>query len=65
VSVGASNRRWRGVYELLDMLEAVPGGMAFAVRDFALITLAGELTATFPGQFRHATLWSVHGGPCL
>jgi predicted nucleotidyltransferase component of viral defense system len=50
MSVGATNRRWRGVYELLDMLEAVPGGMAFAVRDFALVTLAGELSAAFPGQ---------------
>ena len=50
MSVGATKRRWRGVYELLDMLEAVPGGMAFAVRDFALVTLAGQLSATFPGQ---------------
>ncbi len=28
----------------------MPGGMAFAVRDFALVTLAVELSATFPGQ---------------
>ena len=33
-----------------NMLEATPGGMAFAVRDFALVTLAGELSATCPGQ---------------
>jgi predicted nucleotidyltransferase component of viral defense system len=32
------------------MLEGMPGGMAFAVRDFALVTLAGQLSATFPGQ---------------
>lgn len=38
------------MYELRDMLEAMPGGMAFAVRDFALVTLAGELSAAFPGQ---------------
>lgn len=28
----------------------MPGGMPFAVRDFALVTLAGELSAAFPGQ---------------
>jgi len=50
MSVGASSRRWGGVYELLDMLEAMPGGMGFAVRDFALVTLTGELSAAFPGQ---------------
>lgn len=48
--MSASKRRWGGVYELVDMLEAVPGGMTFAVRDFALVTLAGELSAAFPGQ---------------
>jgi predicted nucleotidyltransferase component of viral defense system len=32
------------------MLEAMPGGMAFAVRDFALVTLAGQLAASFPDQ---------------
>jgi predicted nucleotidyltransferase component of viral defense system len=47
---GATNRLWGGVYELAEMLEGMPGGMAFAVRDFALVTLAGELSATFPGQ---------------
>lgn len=50
MSSGAAQRRWGGVYELLDMLEAVPGGMAFAVRDFALVTVAAELSVTFPGQ---------------
>lgn len=44
------NRLWGGLYELLEMLEQMPGGMAFAVRDFALVTLAGQLSQTFPGQ---------------
>lgn len=50
MSVGGTNRLWGGVYELAEMLEAMPGGMTFAVRDFALVTLAGELSAAFPGQ---------------
>ena len=32
------------------MLEAVPGGFEFAVRDFALVTIAHRLTVSFPGQ---------------
>lgn len=50
MSVGATNRHWGGAYELQEMLEGMPGGMVFAVRDFALVTLAGELSARFPGQ---------------
>lgn len=50
MSAGGPNRLWCGVYELAEMLEGMPGGMAFAVRDFALVTLAGQLSATFPGQ---------------
>jgi len=50
VSAPGPNRLWGGVYELLEMLEQMPGGMAFAVRDFALVTLAGQLSQTFPGQ---------------
>ena len=50
MSAGGTNRRWGGVYELAEMLEQLPGGMSFAVRDFALVTLAGELAASFPGQ---------------
>lgn len=50
MSAPGQNRLWGGVYELLEMLEQMPGGMAFAVRDFALITLAGQLSQTFPGQ---------------
>jgi predicted nucleotidyltransferase component of viral defense system len=32
------------------MLESQPGGMPVATRDFALVTLAGQLSASFPGQ---------------
>lgn len=49
-SAGGPKRLWGGVYELAEMLEGMPGGMTFAVRDFALVTLAGQLSATFPGQ---------------
>ncbi len=44
------NRRWGGTYELGEMLEAMPGGTILATRDFALLTLAGQLSARFPGQ---------------
>ena len=50
MSAAGPIRLWGGVYELLDLLERMPGGMAFAVRDFALVTLAGQLSETFPGQ---------------
>ena len=40
-------RRWGSDLELLD---AMPGGRVVGVRDFALITLAGQLAETFPGQ---------------
>lgn len=50
MSAAGPNRRWGGVYELLEMLEQMPGGMAVAVRDFALVTLASRLSETFPGQ---------------
>jgi len=36
--------------DLLELLEGMPGGMQFAVRDFALITLAGQLSVSFPRQ---------------
>lgn len=41
-------RRWKGAYDFKAMLEEMPGGLDFAVRDFALITLAGELSLKFP-----------------
>ncbi len=34
----------------MDLLEGMPGGLDVAVRDFALLTLAGQLAMTFPGQ---------------
>ncbi len=43
-------RRWGSAAELLDLLEAMPGGTAFAVRDFALVTLACQLSLRFPDQ---------------
>ncbi len=50
MSVGSTHRRWGGSYDLRDLLESQPGGIDLAVRDFALVTLAGELSAAFPGQ---------------
>jgi integrase len=42
-SVGPK-RIWGGAYQLKEMLEGMPGGMTLAVRDFALVTLAGQLS---------------------
>lgn len=50
MSVGSARRRWGGITQLIEMLEDQPGGMEFAVRDFALVTLAGELATAYPGQ---------------
>ena len=47
---GGPRRLWGSPYELSDLLEAMPGGTELAVRDFALITLAGQLSACFPKQ---------------
>lgn len=47
---GGPRRLWGSPYELSDLLEAIPGGTELAVRDFALITLAGQLSACFPKQ---------------
>lgn len=38
----------------------MPGGMGFAARDFALVTLAAELSVSFPGQQASPTS-SFHG----
>jgi predicted nucleotidyltransferase component of viral defense system len=57
-------RRWGGRYDLADLLEAMPGGTDVGVRDFALITLAGQLSARFPRQlvFKGGfVLRQVHG----
>lgn len=43
-------RRWGRDFELIDLLQRQPGGISVATRDFALVTLAGELSASFPGQ---------------
>jgi hypothetical protein len=43
-------RRWGDAYALSDLLERIGGGLDFAVRDFALLTLAGHLSARFPRQ---------------
>jgi predicted nucleotidyltransferase component of viral defense system len=50
VNVKRPSRRWGGASELVDLLEAMPGGMSVAVRDFSLITLACHLSASFPQQ---------------
>jgi predicted nucleotidyltransferase component of viral defense system len=43
-------RRWGTAYQLSDLLEQSPGGLEFASQDFALLTLAAELSICFPGQ---------------
>jgi predicted nucleotidyltransferase component of viral defense system len=43
-------RLWGDAYTLSDLLEQMGGGLEFAVRDFALLTLAGQLSARFPSQ---------------
>lgn len=48
--MSAGNRLWSGATGLEEILQEMPGGMTFAVRDFALVTLAGQLSTTFPGQ---------------
>jgi hypothetical protein len=47
---GGPRRRWGSAYQLSDLLEQSPGSLEFASRDFALLTLAGELSFRFPGQ---------------
>lgn len=46
----AGARSWGNAYALGDLLEQAEGGPTFSVRDFALLTLAKELSARFPGQ---------------
>jgi predicted nucleotidyltransferase component of viral defense system len=57
-------RRWGSAYQLSDLLGQSPGGLEFASRDFALLTLAAELSFRFPGQlvFKGGFVLShVHG----
>lgn len=50
MSIGSGRRRWGGITHLIEILEDQPGGIEFAARDFALVTLAGELADAYPGQ---------------
>ncbi|MGH9089794.1 MAG: nucleotidyl transferase AbiEii/AbiGii toxin family protein [Acidimicrobiales bacterium] len=43
-------RLWGGTSHLVELLEAMPGGIDLAVRDFALITLTSQLAVSFPEQ---------------
>jgi predicted nucleotidyltransferase component of viral defense system len=43
-------RTWGSAYQLDDLLSEMPGGMEVAARDFALLTLVGHLSATFPRE---------------
>lgn len=43
-------RKWGSSSSLMDLLESMPGGLIAAVRDFALLTLAGQLAMTFPEE---------------
>jgi hypothetical protein len=44
VTAEEPQRLWGSATELAELLEAMPGGMVFAVRDFALVTLACRLS---------------------
>ena len=46
----APRRLWGHAYALDDLLAEYGGSREFAVRDFALLTLAVQLSARFPGQ---------------
>jgi predicted nucleotidyltransferase component of viral defense system len=41
---------WGSSYQLSDLLEGMPGGPELAFRDFALVTIAGQLSERFPRQ---------------
>ena len=43
-------RTWGSAYQLDDLLNQMPGSADVAVRDFALLTLVGHLSATFPKE---------------
>lgn len=43
-------RLWGTAYQLSDLLDQSPGGPELAARDFALLTLAGQLSFGFPRQ---------------
>lgn len=65
-SAAGPRRLWGDPYALSDLLERTSGNLPFAVRDFALLTLAGQLSARFAGQliFKGGfVLRHVHGLP--
>jgi hypothetical protein len=43
-------RLWGSAYQLSDLLERSPGGLVVATQDFAVLTLAGQLSIRFPRQ---------------
>ncbi len=43
-------RKWGSDRQLTELLESLPGGVGVATRDFALVTLAAQLSGSFPGQ---------------
>ena len=43
-------RLWGDAFALSDLIEQVGGGHDYAVRDFALLTIAAQLTERFPNQ---------------
>ena len=43
-------RRWGSAFQLDDLLNQMPGSADVAVRDFALLTIVGHLSATFPKE---------------
>lgn len=50
MTVNKPRRRWGTDRQLEQLLEAQPGGTELAARDFALLTLAAQLSTSFPGQ---------------
>ena len=43
-------RRWGTEFQLTDLLETSPGPMKLALQDFALLSIAAQLSSQFPGQ---------------
>ena len=43
-------RRWGSEFQLTDLLETSPGPMKLVLQDFALLTIAAQLSSQFPGQ---------------
>lgn len=50
MNLESPRRLWGSAIELAEVLENMPGGIEVATRDFALVTLAARLSATFPRQ---------------